>query len=1144
MNKRDAYSLILKCSSWSDFVSAMKNLDNTVDVGDAFERLTQLQMLTDPISKTQFANVWIAKQEAAELPERVRKYLNLPVHDEGIDLIAESGNRNDRRYTAIQVKYRSTGNLTWKDISTFQALAFETCTNIERGIIKASTPKPIAKKSLVSKRIHYELLDTVLSLDDDDSLGWKRIHRFIQNKPQPPAKRKRPRPYQRKAINAAVKYFGTNNSRGRLIMPCATGKSLIAYWISQRLESRTILLAVPSLALINQSLQVWSEQALSEGVEIEFLGVCSDDSAGVVEHDSFTTSIADVRVECTTDIDRIKTFLLKQTRGLKVVLSTYQSGEVLASASRLARRNFDLAIMDEAHKTVGQKDRMFSHLLFDENIKIKQRIFMTATERQFLSRMGREVVSMGDDSHIFGERFHQLTFKAAMEEEPAPISDYRIATIHVRSDEIREYWDSNTYLQDMYSDFEQATRPLASGIALAKAYQKWGITKAISFHRSIQRAVNFRRQQEALFERDAGTRGIDTFHISSKTVTAERNIELRRFAESDRSLITNARCLTEGVDIPAVDCVLFADPKRSVVDIVQATGRALRLSGETGKKYGLVLIPVIIPDGDTLSEVEEAYADVIDIVKRLATQDERIVEQLKARMSGGIPSGGIIEYDEMETDSIAVDFDQLFNDIDLELWEHVKSFAWPPYEEVKRWVREQGITTRTQYRNYDRPFDIPAAPETVYRGQWVSWYDFLGTVSPREHVSYLEAQAWAQSQHIQSLGQWRRTELPVGIPRDLHKVFRKEWVDIYEFLGTPRPAAIVSYREAKAWALSQGFISGGEYLRAEHPPGIPAAPDATYKDQWVSWYDFLDQEPPLEFVTYREARAWARASGIETAKSFYSARLPSGMTNHPDAIYKDEWVNWYEFLGTKMRAGDRRMRKSYEEVRAWVRSAGITSEREFRQVELPSGIPRAPNTLYPEEWVDWISFFGKERPSGHRSQLHSFTQARAMVRKMGFTKRSEYESTKLPPGLPSNPDKRYAGDWIDWYDFLGTPRPTELLSFEEAKALVQQQGIKSKSEFARHRPVGVPAGPRKTYKDQWISWYDFFGTPAPPSEVPFAKARKWARGQRFESVQAYKKATRPAGIPTNPNTVYTDKWVDWYDYLGLSEEHRDRFKKK
>ena len=215
---------------------------------------------------------------------------------------------------------------------------------------------------------------------------------------------------------------------------------------------------------------------------------------------------------------------------------------------------------------------------------------MTATERVFRGDSD-DVLSM-DNERDYGKCFFQMSYKEAIRQHI--ISDYKILTMTVSDNRIRRLIEENRILNLNLRDLDEAeAQSVAAGIALKRVFKKQGIKHAISFHRSIRAADRFREQQDALNRiRDIGPRTIN-FHISSKKTAGQRSDLLREFVSHKRTLMTNARCLTEGVDVPAIDCVVFADPKQSRIDIVQAAGRALRRY--PGKDYGYILLPLIVP---------------------------------------------------------------------------------------------------------------------------------------------------------------------------------------------------------------------------------------------------------------------------------------------------------------------------------------------------------------------------------------------------------------------------------------------------------------------------------------------------------------------------------------------------------------------
>jgi predicted helicase len=258
--------IIRSCSSWQDFCQRMGELSKG-DKGAAFERLVQLYLQTQPEYRTTLRAVWLL----ADVPPKVRKKLNLPERDEGIDLIAR-----DRRgkYWAIQAKWRTDLEqaLSLRALGTFRALAFNTCRNISFALVAHNKAKPVAKSALLRNTGE-------IGLDRWASADWLLITRSIKEKRPVNPKPIPPRPDQRRAIAAAEDHFLRDKaSRGRLIAPCGTGKSLDGFWIAEALRARTVAVIVPNLGLIEQGVRDYMREFLAKGRTPEWICVCSDDS--------------------------------------------------------------------------------------------------------------------------------------------------------------------------------------------------------------------------------------------------------------------------------------------------------------------------------------------------------------------------------------------------------------------------------------------------------------------------------------------------------------------------------------------------------------------------------------------------------------------------------------------------------------------------------------------------------------------------------------------------------------------------------------------------------------------------------------------------------------------------------------------------
>ena len=933
--------IIQSARSWKDLNKILESYTKSNKsklAGDVFEYLTKLYLQTAPQYKSKLKKVYLEK----EVPSSLRKKLNLPDTDEGIDLIAET---NDKEYWAIQCKYRSNSNesLTIKeDLSTFNNLAFTHCKNITHGIVCATVNKP-PKKIKLLKSIGFELLETWLGLDDGDlftqikAKAVGKVHKPIILKP---------RPHQVEAIKKTLDHFRSND-RGRMIMPCGTGKSLTAFWIAKKMGVKSILVAVPSLALLQQTLKVWTREFLINGIEPEWFCVCSD---GTVkdEQDDFVTDTSDLGIKVDTDPKLIKQFLKKKTSKIKVVFTTYQSGRATAKGSR--GFTYGLGIMDEAHKTVGSKTKEMAHLLHQKNVKIKKRIFMTATERLFRGDKD-EYLSM-DDPRDYGSLIYELSFKEAINAKPPIISDYKIVTFGITTPEIEEVYQSNKYLEVKKVLKDITAREFATALALRKAIKKLNIKNAISFHRSIRRADNFREQQQLISKIFPEYGKLKSYHVAGNMPTSERANQMRSFSES-KGLMTNARCLTEGVDLPAIDCVCFTDPKRSKVDIVQAAGRALRLS--KGKKFGYILIPIFVPDHIELAEAaeEQGYGDVAITVRALATSDRRIVEYLRAISEGRKPRGGSPIDGKISINQLhKIEADEFDKAIKLKVWDKVAYGNWRTFEDVKTWVLENQIKSTSDWtkatRKLEFPKDIPKAPDQVYKN-WKNWGDFLGTgyiaTFNREYLNYDEARKFLKENYpkIKTEAQWFKFTKSKEFPKNMRVVMRgdPDWKGMNHFLNFVKPKYF-NYKNARNKLLKLSIRSAKEYFlkvkNREISSYFPLTPQSFYKNKWNGWTKYLGSKnistnkisDGFYKISFEGLQKIAKDNSIMSKKEWYvfsKQRDDIPRTPFIYPLYKKKWKGWISFLGKESKSG--RSYVSYDKFLNYLKKNKIKSVNEW-----------------------------------------------------------------------------------------------------------------------------------------------------------------------------------------------------------------------
>jgi superfamily II DNA or RNA helicase len=1144
---------IKSCSCWSDLSPLFAGLPDK-QKGDLFEELVKAYLLLDPEYATKLRHVWLHR----EVPVSVRETLRLPDADKGIDLIAQT---KEGEFWAIQCKYRTGTNnsLPWREISTFTGLAFGVCRNISFGLI-CSTTERITHVLKKQDKIGFCALDVWQGLDDEFFIRLRASlgHKSARLKPL------KPRPHQVAAIRDAHAHFVTKKERrGKLIMPCGTGKSLAAYWIARKLGEKRILVAVPSLALIRQTLKVWLRESMANGQAVEWVCVCSDESAGRIGQDDVAVLKQDLGIPCLTDPGDIAKWLGKANDGMTVVFATYQSGEAIAKAARLSKTRFDLGIMDEAHKTVGAKDKLFSHLLYDKNLPIHRRIFMTATERRYQGESD-QILSM-DDPDVYGDTFHLLSVKRAMEYNPPILSQYRILTISVGRDEVANLIRKNVFVRPDKGRWDQEieTEMLAALVALRKAMTKYPIRHAVSFHGSIHKAEVFKAHNDSYTRAFPSHGSVSTFHVSGQTPTGTRARIIKDFADTKRGIITNARCLTEGVDVPDIDCVMFADPRRSAVDIVQAVGRALRPAA--GKKMGYVIVP-ILHDADAKPDDifdSEEFREVLTTLRALAANDDRIIEYFRAISQGKRHSrGGIVEFDLDERLAKRIDVTQFARDIELKCWDRLAKLSWRPFKEArifsrslnlasfKRWVAyTQGLLPKLK----ELPADIPAYPHQTYADQgWKGYGDWLGTgtIAPhmRKYRSFTAARDFIRKLKLKSYNEWRM--FCMGQMRNLGKL----------------------------------------------PVDIPASPDRVYiHNGWQGYGDWLGTgtiAPSLkEYRSFRDARAFARKLKLESGSEWLAyckgkmpnkVKLPADIPTCPNRTYADMgWKGMGDWLGTGRLASRLKKHRSFSKARAFARKLQLKSGKEWRAFckgkmlhkgRLPADIPACPNQTYADKgWKGMGDWLGTGIVAAHLRKYRSFGNARHFAQNLNLKNESEWRAFckgkmpkkgKLPDDIPATPSQTYAQKgWKGFGDWLGTgtiaPRLRKYRAFREARAFARNLKLKGQKEWFSFcngrlknnvaRPSDIPQGPHNTYAHRgWKGYGDWLGTERIASRLKryrsFPEARIFARKLNLKAESEWRafckgqmlyKGRLPADIPACPNQTYADKgWKGMGDWLG------------
>ena len=1071
--------MLASVRSWSEFTAAVVPINDT-DKGTAFEHLVAHYLRTDPIYRAKLVHVWLLSEVPPELYARLR----LPARDMGIDLIAET---HTGEFWAIQAKFRADTDATipFGELATFSSLAFHVCAGSFTYALVCTT----------TARITHTLAN-LSNLGELTAETWSTLPaEFFASLAAPattsPPPRPRPRPprdHQSKAIAAAVNYYAApGQTRGKLIHPCGSGKSLTAYWIARALDARRVLIAVPSLALVRQTLETWMTEAVADARPVDWLCVCSDDEVADVDNEALVAHVHELGIPCDTDPAKLADHLrVAQVRpDLLVVLTTYQSSPVLATAARDAGTAFDFAVFDEAHKTTGKSSSYYAHLLHDENLPLPRRLFMTATERRFASNRSDDIVSM-DDPALYGETIDLLTFKAAIAASDPILCDYRLLTIGVRESEVKALVADNRWLDLGPDGLDEVTSlALASLVALRRATALHGVRHTVSFHSSIARASRFRELCNRLNDHLATESPVTAYHVSGKMGSAARQRELDAFLNTTPSLVTNARCLTEGVDVPGIDCVFFADPKGSTIDIVQASGRALRLDPKSGKKLGYILLPLVVPDGATPEDIAEssAFKFVLFVLRALAAHDERIIEWFRSTAEGRTPETGLVKFDMGEVIPIGMSAEVFAGQIEVRCWERIAKLRWRPFEEARAWARQSGIDKSTDWirvwKSGGIPRDIPIAPYTAYRGKgWIDWGYFIGIRRPATKKKILphdEARVHASSLGLTSGDEWRmyarkgidgKPPMPANIPRNPMQVYRNRgWVNWAHWLGIEQAtmgsrndgADLLPFEEARAFARSLN-LSGQRAWRqyctgklAHLPPrlaGVPAGPEHYYQGQgWLGYGDWLGTgNVPIRRKSYRP---YVSACGFTRSL---------GLKSHGD---------WIKYARGQL--------------------AGYET--------MPEDIPRNPNQAYATDGFKWSDWLGVELPhrAPQKSRFRDFISARAFVHELGLQSSTEWARylkgefpTKevRPTDIPRHPANAYGELWNGWGDWLGTgtiaPFEKNFRAFELARDFARTLGLQNGVAWNQwctvkgNLPPDIPRHPSVVYKGKgFTTWPDF-----------------------------------------------------------------------
>ena len=634
------------------------------DKGDRFERLIQAYLQTDPQYANLLKNVWLWNEFPAAKKDFGGK-------DTGIDLVART---LFGEYWAIQCKfYQETSSIDKKEVDFFLSTSSKKFfddnlipTGFSNRLWISTTNKWSSNAEETLKNQQLQVNRIGLTQLQDAPVDWEKLEQGMTGV-SARVEKKSLRPHQTTARSSTHTHFKTHD-RGQLIMACGTGKTFTALKIAENeTDGRgLILFLVPSIALLGQTLREWSAES---NIAINPICICSDGGVSKVQKknaDSDGYSVLDLALPASTNVkDIVKQFSeigASDNTGMTVVFSTYQSIEVIAEAQKiLAETNpdagvFDLIICDEAHRTTGvtlaENDESAFVKVHDNNfLRAKKRLYMTATPRLYDDKTKSKalqadaVLCSMDDEKVFGKEIYRIGFGEAVKNDL--LSDYKVLILTLNDNDVPPAIqkmiadDANEITSDDASKLIGCINALSKQIlgdeGLLKNTDPEPMRRAVAFCSSISDSKkitkSFTETREVYTnalpeDKRENTVAVYSKHVDGTMSAPDRDEKLTWLkAETDNNIcrvLTNVRCLSEGVDVPSLDAVLFLSARNSQVDVVQSVGRVMRKS--PGKKYGYIIIPIIIRsdiEPDKALDDNDRYKVIWTVLNALRARDDR-----------------------------------------------------------------------------------------------------------------------------------------------------------------------------------------------------------------------------------------------------------------------------------------------------------------------------------------------------------------------------------------------------------------------------------------------------------------------------------------------------------------------------------------
>jgi len=631
---------------------------NTVELGDRFERLTQQFFLTTPLYRDLIENnlVWLWK----DFPYK-------DTNDLGIDLVVKT---KEDGYWAIQCKcYQPNNNVNTSDLGKFVAktqagfvidgkkMAYSRMCLITTSSLTNNASDTWHKQDIPKDIIYSGILD-------DSGVDWEKLYNNIYGK-DAQLDKKSLRPHQTEAQTNTNIHFQSND-RGKLIMACGTGKTFTALRIAENETEKkgTVLFLVPSIALLGQTLREWKSDTETH---IHAICICSDPEISKrigKNEDTETDRLDELAYPASTDVEQVleqfNRIKARTQEGMTVVFSTYQSIDVISKSQKKLMENgfpeFDLIICDEAHRTTGvtlagRDESAFTKVHNNDFIKSKKRLYMTATPRLYSDDSKSKaaqydaVLCSMDDESLYGQEVYRIGFGEAVEKDL--LTDYKVLILTMSDSDIPPSIQSMISNSENEINMDDAAKLIGCINALSKEVlgdeglltesDPGPMKRAVAFCQNIKTSKKigelFNTVSSTYIESLPDDKRGNMVSLACKhidgTMSAPDKDRLLGWLKKEKkdkecSILTNVRVLSEGVDVPSLDAVLFLSARNSQVDVVQSVGRVMRKS--PGKKYGYIIIPVVVPsnvDADKAMDDNDRFKVVWSVLNALRAHDDR-----------------------------------------------------------------------------------------------------------------------------------------------------------------------------------------------------------------------------------------------------------------------------------------------------------------------------------------------------------------------------------------------------------------------------------------------------------------------------------------------------------------------------------------